>query len=129
MTMPALKRTVPRSFDDVLAAMPEALKAEGFGLLTEADVAATLKKKIDVDFRRYRIFGACDPAFAHQALEADADIGVLLPCNVVAYENDDGSTTIAAVDPVAAIGPFGGEGFDELARVIQSRLQRVVDSF
>ena len=129
MTMPAIKRRVDLPFDTVLERMPEALNANGFGILTEADIQATLKKKIDVDFRRYRIFGACDPTFAHRALQADLDIGVLLPCNVVVYEADDGTSVLSAVNPMEAIGLFAGDEFDEIAKDVGARLEKVLDSF
>ena len=91
-----IQRTLDLGFDAVLARVPDALKAEGFGVLTEIDVKETLRKKLDVDFRRYRILGACNPAFAHRALAHSLDIGMLLPCNVVVYETDDGTTVVSA---------------------------------
>ncbi len=128
MSMPAVKRTVSLGYEEALAALPEALKAEGFGVLTEIDVAATLKKKIDVDFRRYKILGACNPALAHRALQADLDVGVLLPCNVVVYETDDDKTVISMVDPVSAIGAFGGDDFVALAEEVRDLLTRAIDA-
>lgn len=127
MSMPVIKREVSTSFEETLARLPEALKTEGFGVLTEIDVKATLKKKIDVDFRRYTILGACNPGLAHKALGADLDVGVLLPCNVVVYEKDDGKTVISAVDPELAMGPFGGAGFAELAGEVKAKLARVLE--
>jgi len=90
---------VDLSYEDAIEKITAALKEEGFGVLTEIDVKATLKKKIDADFRRYIILGACNPHFAHQALQAETDIGLLMPCNVVVYEADDGKTVVEAMDP------------------------------
>ena len=94
-----LRRVLSTSFDDALKKIPEALRTEGFGILSEIDVKATLKQKIDVDFRRYRILGACNPPFAHKALSADLQAGLSMPCNVLVYEGDDGKTVVQAVDP------------------------------
>ena len=128
MSMPTLKRRVEASVDTVLARMPEALAAEGFGVLTEIDVKQTMKKKLDVDFRSYRILGACNPKLAKRALDTDLDVGVLLPCNVTVYEADDGTSVISAVDPEAAIGAFGDGPLRELAREVRERLDRVLDA-
>lgn len=97
------KRSVRGTFDEVLAKIPDALKAEGFGILTRIDVKATLKEKIGVDFRRYQILGACNPLYAHQALSTELGIGVLLPCNVAIWEEDDGTVIVSAVDPLQTI--------------------------
>ena len=127
MTMPTMKRELTTSYDDLLVSVPEALATEGFGVLTQIDVKQTLKKKIDVDFRRYMILGACNPALAHQALGVDIDVGVFLPCNVVIYENDDGGTVISAVDPVQAIGVFGNDALREAAVEVRARLARALE--
>jgi uncharacterized protein (DUF302 family) len=127
MTMPAIKRELTTSYDDLLTTVPEALATEGFGVLTQIDVQQTLKKKIGADFRRYMILGACNPALAHQALQVDIDVGVLLPCNVVIYEKDDGGTVISAVDPVQAIGVFGDEALREAAVEVRTRLARALE--
>ena len=123
-----IKKTLDIDFDDALAKIPEALKAEGFGVLTEIDVKATLKKKIDVDFRRYRILGACNPPFAHKALEHSLDVGMLLPCNVIVYETDDGKTVVSAVDPMQTMAAQGDPEMAPLAEAVRQKLQRVVDS-
>jgi len=123
-----IKRTLDRGFDEVLAKVPEALKTEGFGVLTEIDVQATLKKKLDVDFRRYRILGACNPPFAHRALQHSLDVGMLLPCNVIVYETDEGKTVVSAVDPMQTLAARGDAALQPLAEEVRRKLQRVVDS-
>lgn len=127
MKMPAMKRQLTATYDSVLARIPEALAAEGFGVLTEIDVRETLKKKLGVEFGRYKILGACNPALAHRALTGDMDVGVLLPCNVVVYENEDKSTTVSAVDPAEAIGNFGDAEMRAVAREVRERLERVLE--
>jgi uncharacterized protein (DUF302 family) len=123
-----IRKTLDLGFDEALARVPEALKAEGFGVLTEIDVQATLKKKLDVDFRRYRILGACNPPFAHRALQHSLDVGMLLPCNVVVYETDDGKTVVSAVDPMQTMAARGDAAIQPLAEEVRRKLQRVVDS-
>lgn len=128
MSMPSMKRTVAGSFDEVRGKVVEALATEGFGVLTEINVRDTLKKKLEVDFRPYTILGACNPTLAHRALQNDLDIGVLLPCNVTVYEGDGGETVVSMVDPVRAIGAFGGDDLQALAQDVQVRLRRVLES-
>jgi uncharacterized protein (DUF302 family) len=128
MAAAGMQKTLDLGFDEVLAKVPEALKAEGFGVLTEIDVQATLKKKLDVDFRRYRILGACNPPFAHQALQHSLDVGLLLPCNVIVYETDDRKTVVSAVDPMQAMAAQGDPGLRPLADQVRLKLQRVIDS-
>jgi uncharacterized protein (DUF302 family) len=102
-----------------------ALKEEGFGILTEIDVQATLKKRLGIDRRSYKILGACNPSLAHQALEADPDIGLLLPCNVVVREEEGGAITVAFMDPVAVLSLVEQERIEALATEVRARLERV----
>jgi uncharacterized protein (DUF302 family) len=123
-----IRKTLAFGFDEALTRIPEALQAEGFGVLTEIDVQATLKKKLDVDFRRYRILGACNPPFAHRALQHSLDVGMLMPCNVIVYETDDGKAVVSAVDPMQTMAAQGDAAIQPLARQVQEKLQRVIDS-
>ncbi len=120
--------TVTGSFEDAISKVTEALKTEGFGVLTEIDVKATLKKKIDVDRRPYTILGACNPVLANQAINADPDIGLLLPCNVLVREEDDGSITVAFMDPASVLGLVEVDGIEALAAQVKEKLERVKDS-
>src|SRR5690349_16640223 len=94
-----IRKVLRASYEDALGRVPEALKSEGFGVLTEIDIQSTLKQKLGVDFRRYKIFGACNPPLAHQALQAELEIGIMLPCNVIVYEGDDRRAVVTAMDP------------------------------
>lgn len=115
-------------FDQTLEKVTQALQAEGFGILTEIDVQATLKKKLDVDFRPYRILGACNPPFAHQALQAEDKIGTMLPCNVIVQDKGNGRIEVAAIDPVASMQAVENEQLGQIADEIRQRLRRVVDN-
>ena len=122
-----MSRTVRLRYEEALARTRETLAAEGFGVLTEIDVAATLRKKLGVEFRPYIILGACNPPLAHQALQAELDIGLLLPCNVVVYTAEDpAETVVAALDPVQALSLSGNEAVQPIAREVRERLQRVL---
>ena len=118
--------TVAGSFDAVIEKVTEELKKEGFGVLTDIDISATLKKKLDVDFKPYRILGACNPQFAHKALTAEDNIGVFLPCNVVVQQKEEGKVEVSAVDPVASMLAVKNDTLPEIATEIQARLQRVI---
>jgi uncharacterized protein (DUF302 family) len=115
-------------FEKALSRVTEALKKEGFGVLTEIDVKATFKKKIDVDFRNYVILGACNPTYAHKTLEVDLDVGLLLPCNVIVYETDDGKSRVSAINPVSALKVMDNEALREVAEEVSRKLRRVIDS-
>jgi uncharacterized protein (DUF302 family) len=121
--------TVALDHDDAVARTKEALAAEGFGILSEIDVAATLKKKLDVDFRPYVILGACNPPLAHRALTAERDIGLLLPCNVVVYADDvPGRSVVTAMDPVEALRLTGNEAITPVADEARERLVRALEA-
>jgi uncharacterized protein (DUF302 family) len=120
-------KTVNLPFDEAITRVTEELKREGFGVLTDIDVRATMKKKLDVDFRYYRILGACNPPFAHRALMAEDKIGTMLPCNVIVQEHAAGVVEIAAVDPVASMAAVDNADLGSIADEIRSKLRRVVD--
>jgi len=119
-------KTVNLSYDQTVEKVTDELKKEGFGVLTTIDVKETLKKKLNVDFKRYVIFGACNPPFAHQALQAEEEIGLLLPCNVVVYEKGD-KTVVSAFDPMTMLKIVDNPGIKSVAAEIQSRLKRVIE--
>jgi uncharacterized protein (DUF302 family) len=122
----AISRVVSLSFEQADQRVRQALKDEGFGVLTEIDVAATLKEKLDVDFPRYTILGACNPPLAHKALQAEPDVGLLLPCNVVVRALPDGQTVVQALDPVQQLGVADAPGLEPLAREVRERMERVI---
>jgi len=115
------------SYEDAITRVTEELKKEGFGVLTQIDVKETLKAKIDVDFRKYKILGACNPTFAHKALRTEDKIGVFLPCNVVVQEHDDGTVEVSAVDPVASMVSVGNKDLECVAGDVQKKLMRVIE--
>lgn len=123
------KKTLHASVEEAEARVRAALKDEGFGVLTEIDIRSAFKEKLDVDFRPYRILGACSPPLAHRALTEEEDIGLLLPCNVVVYEGgEEGTAVVAALDPVQQLGVAGRDDLGDLANDVQARLRRVIDA-
>lgn len=126
MTAYYFNKTLDLSFEDAIVKVTEELKKEGFGILTEIDVQATLKKKLDVDFRPYKILGACNPPFAHKALTAEPHIGIYLPCNVIVQDLGDGKTEVAAVDPLVAMSRVENSALEPVAKEVQEKLQRVI---
>lgn len=121
-----MRKVLRSGFDEALARVPEALNEEGFGVLTEIDVQDTLEKKLGATFRRYRILGACNPTLAHQALQAELDAGVMLPCNIVVYEGDDGRAVVTAVDPMQTPAAMESPGVRAVAQTVRERLARVL---
>jgi uncharacterized protein (DUF302 family) len=119
-------RKINAGFDEVVERVTKALKEQGFGILTEIDVGATLKKKLDVDFRPYRILGACNPPFAYKALQAEDKIGTMLPCNVIVQELDDGGVEIAAIDPAVSMTAVDNPALEEIAATIGKKLSTAV---
>jgi uncharacterized protein (DUF302 family) len=117
-----------KTFNEAVDLVSDELKKEGFGVLTEIDVKETLKKKIDVDFKKYKILGACNPQFAYKALQTEDKIGVFLPCNVVIQENKDGNIEITAVDPIASMIAIKNEALGHVATEIQTKLKRVIEN-
>ncbi len=119
--------TVPLAYDEAVTRTREALAREGFGVLTEIDVRATMKTKLDVDFRPYVILGACNPPLAYKALSAERDIGLLLPCNIVVYAGDaEGTSVVTAMDPVEALQLTGRSDIHDMAVDVRQRLERVL---
>ena len=121
-----LGRTLPIGFDEAVARTTDALKKEGFGVLTEIDVSATLKQKIGVDFPSYRILGACNPALAYEALKLESKVGTMLPCNVVVRDAGNGQTEVAAIDPVASMQAIDNPELKRAAEQVRTKLERVV---
>jgi len=123
----AFTTTVDVPYEKAIDRVTEELKKEGFGILAEIDVQATLKKKLDVDFKPYKILGACNPPNAHKALQAEEQIGLMLPCNVIVYVNGANETVVAAVDPVASMQAVENPGLGEVAVTIQEKLKSVIE--
>jgi uncharacterized protein (DUF302 family) len=120
--------TLPLGFDEAIARTTQALKDEGFGIITEIDVKETLKKKLGVDFRRYKILGACNPALAHEALEIEDKVGTMLPCNVVVQEMGEGKVEVAAIDPLASMASIDNPELKTVANGVRERLRNVIAS-
>ena len=124
-----IDKAVDGEFDAVVDRTIDALEDEGFGVLCDIDVQATFAEKLDLDdYRRYRILGACNPPLAHEGLETELRLGALLPCNVVVYEDDDGTVRVSAVDPHALLSVVEGSALDEIAGEVHDRFERVLDA-
>jgi uncharacterized protein (DUF302 family) len=121
-------RTVEGSFEDAITKVTDELKKEGFGVLTEIDVKETLKKKLDVDFRKYRILGACHPSSAYKALQAEDKIGAMLPCNVIVQETPEGNIEVSAINPVASMQAVENPSLKPVAEEVQMKLKKVIES-
>lgn len=116
------------SFDEAISRVTEELKKEGFGILTEIDVKETLKKKLNVDFKKYRILGACNPPFAYQALQAEDKVGTMLPCNVIVQEHAEGKVEVAAIDPAASMQAIENPKLRDIAEQVRIKLRKVIDN-
>lgn len=121
-------KTLGIPFDEAVVKVTEELKKEGFGIITEIDVKETLKKKLDVDFKKYRILGACNPSSAYQALQAEDKIGLMLPCNVIVQETSDGKTEVAAIDPIASMQAIENPKLRDVADQVRGKLKKVIDN-
>lgn len=121
-------KTVNEDFDTAIEKVTEELKKEGFGILTQIDIKETLKKKLDVDFKKYRILGACNPKFAYEALKAEDKIGTMLPCNVIVQEHENGKVEISAVDPVASMLAVKNDSLGNVATQVREKLNRVINN-
>lgn len=116
-----------KGFENAISQVTAELKKEGFGILTEIDVKDTFRKKLDVDFKNYKILGACNPQFAYKALQSEDKIGVFLPCNIVVEEHTDGSVEVSAIDPISSMGAVENETLGVVAKEVQQKLKRVIE--
>lgn len=123
----AFSTVLDMTYEDAVSKVTDALREEGFGVLTEIDVKATLKKKLDKEFRKYVILGACNPPYAYRSLEADLDVGLLLPCNVIVYETDDKTAYVAAINPVFALEIIQSQELKNIAEEVAGKLKRVIE--
>jgi uncharacterized protein (DUF302 family) len=123
----AFSTVLDTSYEDAISKVTDALKEEGFGVLTEIDVKSTLKKKLDVDFRKYVILGACNPPYAHLSLQTDLDVGLLLPCNVIVYETDDKKAYVSAINPVSALEVIKSNELGEIGKEVSEKLKKVIN--
>ena len=121
-------KTVTLSFEDAIEKVLAELKKEGFGVLTDIDVKQTLKKKLDVDFKKYRILGACNPPVAYKALQVEDKIGTMLPCNVIVQEIDEGHVEVAAIDPVASMQAISNPALKDVAETVRGKLKKVIEN-
>lgn len=121
-------KTVKTNFDNTLKKVEEELKKESFGVLTEIDVQATFKKKLDIEFRKYKILGACNPSFAHKALTTEDKVGVLLPCNVIVQELDESNVEVAIVNPIDSMQSVENDKLSKIASEVTEKLKRVLEN-
>jgi len=121
-------KTITLSFDDAIEKVIAELKKEGFGVLTDIDVKQTLKKKLDVDFKKYRILGACNPPFAYKALQVEDKIGTMLPCNVIVQEIEGGRVEVAAIDPIASMQAVANPALKDVADQVQAKLKKIIEN-
>jgi uncharacterized protein (DUF302 family) len=121
-------KTLKISFEEAIARVTEALKKDGFGILTEIDVRETLKKKLNVEFKKYKILGACNPPFAYRALQAEDKIGLMLPCNVIVQELSGGKVEVAAIDPIASMAAVDNPNLAQVGQEVRAKLKAVVDN-
>ena len=121
-------KTLNTDFDTAISRVTEELKKEGFGVLTEIDVKETFKKKLDVDFRKYRILGACNPNFAFEAIKSEDKVGTMLPCNVVVQEHEDGKIEVSAIDPIASMMAIKNDSLGDVASSVSDKLRRVIEN-
>ena len=121
-------KSIRSTFSEAVNRVTEALKREGFGILTEIDVKETLRKKLDVDFRQYKILGACNPPFAYKALQAEPKIGTMLPCNVIVQELEEGLIEVSAIDPIASMQAIRNEELGSIAGQVQTKLKNVIEN-
>ncbi len=128
MSTYGISKEIEISYEEAVEKTRGLLAAEGFGVLTEIDVKATFKKKLDKDFKKYIILGACNPPYAYTALTSETEIGLLLPCNVIVYENDKGGTTVSAIDPAVAMGMVENSTLKEVAREVREKLVKVINN-
>ncbi len=124
----AFSTVLNTSYEEAVTKVTDALKEEGFGVLTEIDVKATLKKKLDKEFRKYVILGACNPPYAYRTLQADLDVGLLLPCNVIVYETNDRKAYVSALNPMSALEIMKSEELRKIAEEVSEKLKRVIDT-
>jgi uncharacterized protein (DUF302 family) len=122
-----IRRVLRLPYEEALARVPEALGSEGFGVLTEIDVRETLRKKLGVEFRPYKILGACNPPLAHRALEAELEVGLMLPCNVIVYDAGEGKSVVCAIDPLQTVAARGVPALAEVAAAVRQKLERALD--
>ncbi len=121
-------KTLDAGFEAVILRVTEALKQEGFGILTEINVQETLKKKLGVEFRKYRILGACNPTLAHQALSTELEVGLFMPCNVIVYENETGQTVVTALDPLVGLSRIQNDQLGSLAQEGADKLRKAIEA-